>query len=327
MKKILTSYDSYNARIRYLHFLFVREFDVWRLAIAEEKSRAEHLQKEAEELATFTQIGCFKNEANSQTETAELQYGFWRNTLFTRYFTKAVAQYSLHRLRVAEQFGQPLIVDCSFDETMADYETSSVGRQISSIYHANRYAPADTEPFRLLFTGYREANRGYRYAFKQMREVISNRAYCFNLHSQPYEELFSSPEDRERLVYLSPDARQLMTEFDPQAIYIVGALVSKTHKSEYSFEKARAQGIKCLRLPIHNYIELKPGVKRVLSFQGVFKILLELKRGHGDWERALREGILPHKIKGSISASSEESVDDVDGREDRIPLEAQKWTQ
>ena len=299
MKKMLASYDSLGPRIRYLHFLFVREFDVWRRERLDEASRQEHLRQEAEELATFSQIGVFKSEEEraKENETPELQYGFWRNTLFTRYFGKGVARQSLHRLRVAEQFGQPLVVDCSFDETMADYETISVSRQISAIYHLNRYAPRGVEPFRLLFTGYREENRGYRHASRQLADVLADPAYCFNLRPEPYEELLGrTEEDRARLVYLSPDARQLMTTFDPTAVYIVGALVSKTHKSSLTWEKAREQGIQCLRLPIHNYLELKPGVKRVLSFQGVFRILLELK-WHGDWERALRAGILPHKIK------------------------------
>ncbi|KAH9395589.1 tRNA methyltransferase 10 C [Tyrophagus putrescentiae] len=299
MKKMLTSYGSLGPRIRYLHFLFVREFDVWRRERLDEASRQEHLRLEAEELATFSQIGVFKSEEEraKENETPELQYGFWRNTLFTRYFGKGVARQSLHRLRVAEQFGQPLVVDCSFDETMADYETISVSRQISAIYHLNRYAPRGVEPFRLLFTGYREENRGYRHASRQLADVLADPAYCFNLRPEPYEQLLGrTEEDRARLVYLSPDARQLMTTFDPTAVYIVGALVSKTHKSSLTWEKAREQGIQCLRLPIHNYLELKPGVKRVLSFQGVFRILLEMK-WHGDWERALRAGILPHKIK------------------------------
>ena len=307
MKKMLASYGSLGPRIRYLHFLFVREFDVWRRERLDEASRQEHLRLEAAELATFSQIGVFKTEGSedSQTQkTPELQYGFWRNTLFTRYFGKGVARQSLHRLRVAEQFGQPLVVDCSFDETMADYETISVSRQISAIYHLNRYAPRGVEPFRLLFTGYREENRGYRHASRQLADVLADPAYCFNLRPEPYEELLGrTEEDRARLVYLSPDARQLMTTFDPTAVYIVGALVSKTHKSSLTWEKAREQGIQCLRLPIHNYLELKPGVKRVLSFQGVFRILLELK-WHGDWERALRAGILPHKIKDGSDTSA-----------------------
>lgn len=299
MKKMLASYGSLGPRIRYLHFLFVREFDVWRRERLDEASREEHLRLEAEELATFSQIGVFKSEESQTQKTPELQYGFWRNTLFTRYFGKGVARQSLHRLRVAEQFGQPLVVDCSFDETMADYETISVSRQISAIYHLNRYAPRGVEPFRLLFTGYREENRGYRHASRQLADVLADPAYCFNLRPEPYEQLLGqTEEDRARLVYLSPDARQLMTAFDPTAVYIVGALVSKTHKSSMTWEKAREQGIQCLRLPIHSYLELKPGVKRVLSFQGVFRILLEMK-WHGDWERALRAGILPHKIKDS----------------------------
>lgn len=281
MEKILHDYTSSGARIRYIHFMFVREFDVWRKDLDLSERREQTKRKEEEELASFKEIGLFN-------EAGDLQYGFWRNTMFTRYFRKSRIKYSLHNLRQAQMFGQPIVIDCSFDETMADYETISVARQISSIYHANRFS---VDPFHLMFCGFRESNRGYQHAFKQSQDLIKEPSLFFNLHQQTYKEILPG----QRFVYLSPDARRLMTEFDPNAVYIIGALVSKTHKSMYSYEKAASEGIETVRLPIHQYVELKPGVKRVLSFQGVFKILLELKQ-HGDWERAFRVGIMSHRL-------------------------------
>lgn len=282
MEKMLNDYASFRERIRYIHFLFVREFDQWRNELEAGERRQKRQQEEAEELASFTEIGCFDRESG------QLQYGYWRNTLFTRYFEAAKDKYSLHNLRQAQLFGQPIVLDCSFDETMADYETISVARQIASIYNANRF---NSDPFRLLFCGVSQANRGYQHTVKQLHAVIRDPAYFFNLHSETYQEMLPGS----RFIYLSPDAPTVMEKFDLNAVYIIGALVSKTHKSSFTYEKALSEGIETVRLPIEQYVTLKLGVKKVLSFQGVFKILLELRR-HGDWERALRNGILEHKL-------------------------------
>lgn len=276
---MLKDYHTFSGRRRYLHFLFVREFDHWRTEVKEQDRK--NKKKEEVELASFSQIGCFD-------EAGQIQYGYWRNTMFTRFFQGPLHKLTLHRLRTAELFGQKIVIDCSFDETMADYETISVAKQISSIYHANRYS---RDPFNLLFCGYRESNRGYQHIVRTIKPMIDDTQSFFNLHKQTYQQLLPD----QRFIYLSPDARRLMTEFDHEAVYIIGALVSKTHKSKLTLEKAIADGIQCLRLPIHEHVKLKPGVKKVLSFQGVFKILLEMKE-HGNWERAFRAGIMSHKL-------------------------------
>jgi hypothetical protein len=86
-----------------------------------------------------------------------------------------------------------------------------------------------------------------------------------------------------------------MTEFDDNAIYIMGSLVGKTCKLPFTLFKARREGLEHYRLPIHLFVKLAPGVKKVLSFQGVFRTLLELK-DHRDWKFAFLRGIQEHKL-------------------------------
>ena len=281
MKNILFKYQKHSARLRYIHFLFVREFDDWKFEQIELKRRELKVKSEADDY--FENIGCFDLKTN------ELQYGYWRNTLFGRYHDKSLQRVSLNGLRQAQLFGQKIIIDCFYDQSMADYETISVGRQISKIYNLNRYS---RDPFHLMFCGYKPTYRGYQYLRTMLTQIIDRPEYCFNFYQQEFQELL--PNDN--LIYLSPDAPEMMTEFDPAAVYIIGALVSKTYKSSMSYEKARKQNIKCLRFPIHKYVELKPGVKKILSIQGSFQILLELKH-HGDWLRAFLASIQPHKLK------------------------------
>lgn len=280
MAKMLSKYKNANSRIRFVHFLFVREFDVWRHS--RDKSETKRLKAEKEAEDYFENIGCFDEK------TGQLQYGYWRNCLFNRYHEKSLQRYSLNRLRQAELFGQKLVIDCSFDEQMADYETTSVARQIASIYAINRYS---RDPYHLMFCGYNPANRGYQYLETMNGDIMDKPEYMFNFYREEYQNLLPHNE----LIYLTPDTKEVMEEYNPNAVYIIGALVSKTYRAALSFEKARAQNIQCVRLPIHRYVQLKPGVKRVLSFQSVFHILLELKQ-HGDWHRAFHRGIQANKL-------------------------------
>ena len=286
MEKMLTCYQMYKQRVRYIKYLFVREFDIWYHTINKAENKIKKEQMFAEEWKNDSRdVGCFDRI------TGQLQYGYWRNSMFGQKFNDSLRYYTLHKLRQAQMFGQKLVVDCSFDETMADYETISVSRQIYSIYHANRYS---SDPFKLMFTGWHQNNRGYQYVVKNLKDIIDKPEYYFNYHTEDFHQLFG--KSSERLIYLSPDSRKLMTTFDPNAVYIIGALVSKTHKSKYTFQKARALDIESYRLPIHEHVKLKPMVKRVLSFLSVFKILLHFKQ-HGDWEKAFRAEIFPHKLK------------------------------
>lgn len=275
---MLFKYDNSFARLKYVKFLFIREFDCWlQQLLVEEKCQTEQAEH------YFDNVGCFDESSNN------LQYGFWRNTLFSRYYKVARQRQSLQMLRKTELFGQPLVIDCSLEEMMAEYEIASCFRQISFIYYQNRL---NKDPFKLYFTGYDLTNnRTYEYLQKNMSNVMEKEEFFFKLYSQSYRQLLPG----QKFIYLSPDAKEIMTDFDHNAVYIIGALVSKTYKATLTLDKARQEGIQCLRLPIHKYVELKPLVKRVLSFRCVYQILSELKNGT-DWENAFRKSIQPHKL-------------------------------
>ncbi|KPM04377.1 mitochondrial ribonuclease P protein 1-like protein [Sarcoptes scabiei] len=276
MEIMLHKYHQHQARFGYIKFLFVREFDIWR-------SHSHSLKEsDSKQKDFYENVGCF------DSETGNLQYGYYRNTLFGRYFENALSRQTIHSLRVAQIFGQPIVIDCGLDQLMVDYEIRSCIRQIQYIYKTNRYSG---NPFHLLFTDF--GNQESRIA-DYIREKIPQsykRAY-FNLHSESYQELLPGA----KFIYLSPDARQLMEEFDPDAVYIIGGLVSKTNKAPLTLKKALEEGHRCQRLPIHHYVQLKPMVKRVLSFRSVFEILLHLKNG-SDWSTAILKSIQPHKLR------------------------------
>lgn len=290
MKYIIENTSEPHRQRRQLDFLFIKEFDIWRNNILQENYRQIRRAEEERQLSEFKFsksndpiIGCFDDNNN-------IQYGFWRNTLFTRNFEKAVKRYTTHNLRTATLFGQKLVIDCSFDEEMQEYEIQSVGRQMTRIYFTNRME--SREPFDLHFCNCNPNSRVMKTFMKYINPIKDLDKYYINIHSETYSQLFPN----EKLIYLSPDAKYTMEEFDPKAIYILGSLVGKTCKLPLTRDKAISEGIECLRLPIHKYVELNPLVKKTLSFQGVFKILLDMK-DHNDWQRAFKRGIEEHKLK------------------------------
>ncbi|XP_054160826.1 mitochondrial ribonuclease P protein 1 homolog [Oppia nitens] len=280
MKYMLGNIGEFYRRKQHLDYMFVHEFDCWRQRREHEANRSDRKAKELAAMADFRQIGCFDSENR-------LQYGFWRNTLFTRYFNQSAKQYSFNRLRTATLYGQKLVIDCSFDTEMQDYETESVGRQLAGIYHTNRLPPSPTtEPFDLYFCNCRPDGRVYRKWMKYMRPLDSDlNKYYVNVTENNYLDMFP----KEQLIYLTPDARQVLTEFDPNAIYILGSLVGKTCSLPLTKWKAEREGLQHYKLPIHMFVKLNPGVKRTQSFLSCFKILLEMK-DHNNWELAFNRG-------------------------------------
>jgi hypothetical protein len=111
MKYIIENVSDPNRQKRQLDFLFIREFDIWRNKIVTDIERQKRRAEEEKRISEFKGIGCFD-------DNNDIQYGFWRNTLFSRSFEKAIKTYSYHNLRTATLFGQKMVIDCSFDQQM-----------------------------------------------------------------------------------------------------------------------------------------------------------------------------------------------------------------
>lgn len=72
--------------------------------------------------------------------------------------------------------------------------------------------------------------------------------------TQPYIEVFK--EQKENLVYLTPDSDNVLDDLDPKAICIIGGLVDRNRLKHVTKNKAREQGIKTAKLPIATYMKM-----------------------------------------------------------------------
>ncbi|XP_037024848.1 mitochondrial ribonuclease P protein 1 homolog [Bradysia coprophila] len=194
-----------------------------------------------------------------------------------------------YRLWRAAQLGEKLIFDCSYDEYMTRHEAKSAANQLAWSFTDNR---SDTEPFDLHF-----CNVNFSSVTIQQLErnipTMQNEKFPMHLHETSYVDLFP----KEQLVYLTPHCDNDLTEYDPDMIYIIGAMVDKGGQGPLSLEKAKALDLKMARLPLDQYLNWEKGTSKYLTLDQMVRIMLDLKRT-GKWEVALR-----HAPKRKVSSA------------------------
>jgi tRNA (guanine9-N1)-methyltransferase len=117
--------------------------------------------------------------------------------------------------------------------------------------------------------------------------------YVIDMQEESVVDLY--PNDK--LVYLTPDSPNALTEFDPEKIYVIGGLVDETTTKNVSLQFAGEKQISTGRLPIDEYFmpdkskkEAVGTFKKVLTVNQVFDIILTWYRSK-DWVKAISAGL------------------------------------
>ena len=96
--------------------------------------------------------------------------------------------------------------------------------------------------------------------------------------ARPVEEAF----DGERVVYMSPDAADVLDEVASDEVYVIGGIVDlATRGMRTSLASATAREFRCARLPIREYRPEQ--THSVLNIDAVVKILAGRHRGES-WD-------------------------------------------
>jgi len=191
------------------------------------------------------------------------------------------------------QFGQKLIVDCGYHENMTNRENAYCAKQLMLLFAENRM---NDEPFDLHYcNAIRDSSlmRGLHKFIATMYEP----AFPLHLHQQSYLDLFP----KEKLIYLTPHCREVMTEFDHDAVYIIGGIVDKVNNEPLSLAKAKKEGLRMAKLPLDHYLDWGSGSGKSLTINQVTSILLDVKRTR-DWKYALRH--VPRRKLADYSLAS-----------------------
>lgn len=121
----------------------------------------------------------------------------------------------------------------------------SMYRQFIEIISRNRTLP---NPFQLHFCNY-----DYESIFH--KRFATFMGFDTNL-------IFETPKNyldvfpKEKLVYLSRDAKFPMTKYNPDKVYIIGSIIDINDTFKFSsYAQAKKEGIRCERLPIDEHVK------------------------------------------------------------------------
>ncbi|XP_026478944.1 mitochondrial ribonuclease P protein 1 homolog, partial [Ctenocephalides felis] len=258
----LLSTRSRSARKKYLKYLWKNE-----KANENEKAKKEEMQKYREEY--------FKER---DKEAIENEYRLFGNTIFLRLYDTTVNQFLNNRLVQAMQFGQPLVLDCSYTEHMTHRECLNTAKQLMLLFAANR---AHDFPFDLHYCNVNRQDPTIK-QLKKFIGTIDEPWFPLNIHEDSYLNHFP----KERLVYLTPHCRNNLEEFNHDDVYIIGAMVDKTNTEPLSLAKAKQQGLRMARFPLDKYLAWSKSSKS-LTLNQVCSILLDV-RSTSDWAQSLK---------------------------------------
>ena len=140
-------------------------------------------------------------------------------------------------------FGSKLVFDFSYDHLMRIFEQKSLARQIVRISHANQKL---SEPFDLTLSNF-SSNQYFLKEFENSSHGLSPSDSFISVNEKPVYELFP----REDIIYLSPDADNYLTHFDPDKVYVIGGLVDTWQSSNRaSREYCDEHNLTAARLPL-----------------------------------------------------------------------------
>ncbi|KAF5272206.1 hypothetical protein FQA39_LY01288 [Lamprigera yunnana] len=259
----LLNLPSKSARGRYLEYLFKVE-----------KKKENREKKKEEKRLAWEENPLPKRDPNDVTN-----YSLGGNNIMLRVYETTMNQMYNNRLIQAMKFGQKLVIDCGYHNEMTRSENSNCAKQLTLLFAENRF---NDEPFDLNYCNVDKES----YLMKVLHKFINPMYepwFPLNLHEKSYLDMFP----KEKLVYLTPHCREVLTNFNHDDIYIIGAIVDKGNTEPLSLAKAKREGLRMAKLPLDYHLEWGSGSGKSLTINQVTSILLDIKET-GNWKHALR---------------------------------------
>ncbi|GAB1866844.1 RNA (guanine-9-)-methyltransferase domain-containing protein 1 [Camponotus japonicus] len=262
----LLKLPSKRQRKKHLYYLWRNEKHKHNLKMKKELKRTQWLAKKAEA------------EAKQTEDTSEIKYGFMYNSMFQRINLTTMNYYYNAKLIRAMMFAPKVVFDCGYESYMNFSELHNCAKQLTLSFANNR---AHIDPMCLYYCNLNKDGSLMKYFHRNIPTLL-NDDFPAIVTSQSYLDLFP----RDQLLYLTPHCKNAITEYDPDTVYIIGAIVDKSNKEPLSLAKAKKDGIRMGKLPIEKYLEWGTASKK-FTIDQMLNILLDLKYT-GDWKKALQ---------------------------------------
>ena len=131
----------------------------------------------------------------------------------------------------------PILLDMSYSSLMNEMEKSSLITQITQA--VGFFKKCSTRHFRIICIN----------TSQDMRERIESRG-CKKWMIEISSEDFPNFTDSSKVVMLSPDAVDAIDDISKDKVYVIGGLVDRTRKKNFTLNKASERNLVALRLPI-----------------------------------------------------------------------------
>jgi ribonuclease P protein 1 len=178
-------------------------------------------------------------------------------------------------------------------------EADNCAKQLTFTFACNRM---HDQPFDIHFCNFDSNSKSGRKLTRNI-PTLFNADFPMNIHEESYLDIFNKRD----LVYLTPHCRNELEEYNPDDIYIIGAMVDKSHNEPLSVAKAKKHGIRMAKFPLDRYYTFQGG--KCLTINQVVDILLEMKNSN-DWKKALSSALPRRKIQAELDdLSFEEKIE------------------
>ncbi|OQR78984.1 mitochondrial ribonuclease P protein 1-like [Tropilaelaps mercedesae] len=194
------------------------------------------------------------------------------------------------RLASAAMFGQKLVIDCGFEDSMSKQDLTSLMIQIQLVFAANKVS---RDPFDLILSDVEKGKIIDQQICKFLPQVESNSSLITKSYDS-YLNMFPN----KRIIYLSPNSDRFLHKLDPEMVVVVGGIVDKSREVPLTLGKAKEQRIEHAKLPIGQYLpQFRVGSSQAFAVHIVAEILLTLKATN-DWNQAFQK--VPRRIIHNI---------------------------
>ncbi|CAK9798350.1 Mitochondrial ribonuclease P protein 1 homolog [Anthophora plagiata] len=177
-----------------------------------------------------------KRVKNNMLRTEDDIYGLTKCTMFFRIRDSTINNYYNSRLITAMLHEPTIVFDCGFETFMAPYEQQNCAKQLLLSFSANRM---HHDPFNLYFCNVNTNGPIIRRLHRIIPQLFEP-DFPLNITTKSYLDIF----DKKKLVYLTPHSNTIMTKYEPNLIYIIGAMVDKTSPKAVSYQKAKQEDLK-----------------------------------------------------------------------------------
>lgn len=156
-----------------------------------------------------------------------------------------------------------IAIDLDFDDLMIDKDICKCAKQLLWVYTINRKSKS---PLQLYYTGLKDSSR----LQKALERNDGYQNWDVKICKESYLNVFTETEN---IIYLTSDSDDILTELNPNCVYIIGGLVDHNHHKGLTLQRATKKGIKTARLPLSENVSIK--TRTVLTIvHGKFTIRL-----------------------------------------------------